>query len=212
MRNTLLLFGLILLFLLPAGFATAQTPAPLYFPPTTGTAWATTTPASLGWCQPQLDSLIAFAERKHSNSLLILKDGRLVVEHYYGTYTADSVHYWASAGKSLTATLVGLAQQDGLLSLDDSTSRYLGRWTSTTRAQQRAFPNPATDVLTLRQPAGRAASVRLLDALGREARRQPAAGATETSVSVAALPAGLYVAQWLDGAGRVLTSCRVARP
>jgi CubicO group peptidase (beta-lactamase class C family) len=66
-----------------------------------------------------------------------LKDGRLVVEHYYGTYTADSAWYWASAGKSLTATLVGLAQQDGLLSLNDSTSKYLGRWTSATHPQQR---------------------------------------------------------------------------
>ncbi|MBF9143793.1 serine hydrolase [Hymenobacter properus] len=114
----------------------AQTPV-LYFPPLSGSTWASTTPASLGWCQPQLDSLLAFAGRKGSKSLLILKDGRLVVEQYYGTYTADSAWYWASAGKSLTATLVGLAQQDGVLSLGDSTSRYLGRWTSATRAQQR---------------------------------------------------------------------------
>ena len=95
------------------------------------------TPASLGWCQPQLDSLLAFVGRKHSKSFLMLKDGRLVVEQYYGTYTADSIHYWASAGKSLTATLVGLAQQDGILSINDSTSKYLGRWTSASRPQQR---------------------------------------------------------------------------
>ncbi|HEX8330847.1 MAG TPA: serine hydrolase [Hymenobacter sp.] len=131
------LFLLFASALLIIGLAHGQPTTPLYFPPTTGTAWATTAPASLGWCQPQLDSLIAFAGRKGSKSLLILKDGRMVVEHYYGTYTADSIHYWASAGKSLTATLVGLAQQDGILSLSDSTSKYLGRWTSATRAQQR---------------------------------------------------------------------------
>lgn len=133
-----------LLFLLLTGLllalsphpATAQTAAPQYFPPLTGNAWATTTPASLGWCQPPLDSLLAFAGRNHTQALLILKDGRLVVEQYYGTYTADSVHYWGSAGKSLVGTLVGLAQQDGLLTLSDSTSRYLGRWTSATRAEQ----------------------------------------------------------------------------
>ena len=134
MRNCLLL--LILIMLVPTGAAKAQTSS-LYFPPITGTTWATVTPASLGWCQPQLDSLLAFAERKGSKSLLILKDGRMVVEHYYGAYTADSAWYWASAGKSLTATLVGLAQQDGLFSLNDSTSKYLGRWTSATRPQQR---------------------------------------------------------------------------
>ena len=436
-----LLLGLLLL---GAGWpAAAQSPAPLYFPPTTGTTWATTAPASLGWCQPPLDSLLAFAGRKGSKSLLLLKDGRLVVEQYYGTYTADSAHYWASAGKSLTATLVGLAQQDGILSLSDSTSKYLGRWTSATRAQQRqilirhqlamttglddippapctnestapgcllylappatrwayhtgayrtlqdvlvqasgansitqytnqrlanrigmtglwsndvyfsrarsmarfglfilargswngtqimtdaayfqamttpsqllnrsygylwwlngqasyrlpgsqvnfpgsviptapadmiaalgkndqkiyvvpslglvvvrqgnsagasrvaassfdaelwtrimavlcrplasaaaaeavgflAYPNPAAETLTLRQPAHAAAAVRLLDALGREVLRQPAAAAT--TVAVATLPTGLYAAQWLDGSGRVLASRRVVRP
>ena len=127
------LLGILLASTAPA---VAQTTAPLYFPPLTGSTWATTTPASLGWCQPPLDSLLAFAGRKHTQALLILKDGRLVVEHYYGNYTADSIHYWASAGKSLTATLVGLAQQDGLLTIGDSTSKYLGRWTTAGRAQQ----------------------------------------------------------------------------
>ncbi|MFD1469682.1 serine hydrolase [Hymenobacter caeli] len=129
---------LLLLLLIGCGLGLPGRAQPaLYFPPATGTAWATTTPASLGWCPAPLDSLLAFAGRKGSKSLLMLKDGRLVVEKYYGTYTVDSVHYWASAGKSLTAVLVGLAQQDGILSIGDSTSKYLGRWTSATPAQQR---------------------------------------------------------------------------
>ncbi|MFZ7144414.1 MAG: serine hydrolase, partial [Bacteroidota bacterium] len=37
---------------------------------------------------------------------------------------------WASAGKSLTSFLVGMAKQDGFLELSDSTSQYLGSgWT-----------------------------------------------------------------------------------
>ncbi|UOQ97415.1 serine hydrolase [Hymenobacter sp. 5317J-9] len=136
MKHLVLISGLLFVLLLAGGRARAQS-TPLYFPPLTGTTWASTTPASLGWCQTPLDSLIAFARRKGSKSLLILKDGRMVVEQYYGTYTADSAWYWASAGKSLTAALVGLAQQDGILSLSDSTSKYLGRWTSATRPQQR---------------------------------------------------------------------------
>ena len=136
LRPLLLTILLVLVLLLTPDRAHAQTSS-LYFPPLTGSTWATTTPASLGWCQPQLDSLLAFAGRKGSKSLLLLKDGRMVVEQYYGTYTADSAWYWASAGKSLTATLVGLARQDGLLNLTDSTSKYLGRWTSATRPQQR---------------------------------------------------------------------------
>jgi hypothetical protein len=73
-----------------------------------------------------------------------------------------------------------------------------------------AFPNPTAEILTLRQPAQMAASVRLLDALSREALRLPTAG-TATSVSVAALVPGLYTAQWLDASGRVLMSRKVAR-
>ena len=90
----------------------------------------------------------------------------------------------------------------------------LCRPTATTAAAEAAgflaFPNPAAETLTLRQPAHAAAAVRLLDALGREVLRQPAT-ATAT-VAVAALPAGLYAAQWLDGSGRVLASRRVVRP
>ncbi|QIX62250.1 serine hydrolase [Hymenobacter sp. BT18] len=127
---------LYLLLLIGASFAHAQ--QPLYFPPLAGATWATTSPQSLGWCQPRLDSLLNFLGRKGTKSFIILKDGRVVVEQYYGTYTQDSVWYWASASKALTATLVGIAHQQGLVSLDDSVSRYLGRaWTSTTSAQER---------------------------------------------------------------------------
>ena len=137
MRKSYFWLGFLFAIALAVGSTNAQT-APLYFPPTSGAAWATTAPASLGWCQPPLDSLLAFAGRKGSKSLLILKDGRLVVERYYGTYTVDSVHYWASAGKTLVAALVGVAQQDGLLNINDSTSRFLGRgWTTAPPAKER---------------------------------------------------------------------------
>ncbi|WP_022824315.1 serine hydrolase [Hymenobacter norwichensis] len=132
------LLVLLLLFLLIAQPSRAQQSA-LYFPPAAAVGnWATSAPQSLGWCQPQLDSLLAFLGRKQTKSFIVLKDGRIVVERYYGTYTQDSVWYWASAGKSLTATLVGIAQQDGLLRLSDSTSRTLGRgWTSAPTAKEK---------------------------------------------------------------------------
>ena len=130
-----LLRFLLILLLLPALPGQAQQTS-LYFPPASGT-WASTTPQSLGWCQPQLDSLVAFLGRKETKSFLVLKDGRLVVERYYGTFTQDSIWYWASAGKALTATLVGVAQQERLLQLSDSTSRYLGRgWTAAPSAKE----------------------------------------------------------------------------
>jgi CubicO group peptidase (beta-lactamase class C family) len=47
------------------------------------------------------------------------------------------VWYWASAGKTLTATLAGIAQNEGLLSLTDPAAKYLGAgWTSLSAAQE----------------------------------------------------------------------------
>ncbi|AYA37351.1 T9SS C-terminal target domain-containing protein [Hymenobacter oligotrophus] len=129
--------GLLLVLLLAAALPLAAQ-NPQYFPPTSGTTWAATTPQSLGWCQPQLDTLLNYLASKRTKSLIVLKDGRMVVEQYYGTYTRDSLWYWASAGKSLTATLVGIAQQEGLLSLSDSTSKYLGRgWSAAPASKER---------------------------------------------------------------------------
>ncbi|HEY0976619.1 MAG TPA: serine hydrolase, partial [Flavobacteriales bacterium] len=111
-----------------------------YFPPITGEAWETMDPASLGWCTDQMPALLDFLEESNTKAFIVLKDGRIVIEHYFGTFTADSSWYWASAGKSLTAFLVGLAQEDGLLDIDDATSEYLGTgWTSCTPEQEAAI-------------------------------------------------------------------------
>ncbi|GAA3939077.1 serine hydrolase [Hymenobacter algoricola] len=119
-------------------FPAARAQSTLYFPPLAASGtWAATSPQSLGWCQPQLDSLYNFLGRKHTKSFIVLKDGRIVLERYYGTFTQDSSWYWASAGKSLTATVVGIAQREGLLRLTNSTSHTLGRgWTSAPPRQE----------------------------------------------------------------------------
>ena len=103
----------------------------LYFPPTGSAEWATLPPEELGWCSEKVDSLIQFVEEKNSKSFIILKDGKIVVEEYFGTFTPDSLWYWASAGKSLMGVMIGLAQEDGYLSIEGPTSDYLGEgWTS----------------------------------------------------------------------------------
>ena len=112
----------------------------LYFPPKTGTAWQSMAPASLGFCPERVDSLYHFLEVRHTRSFILLQDGRIVLEKYFGTYTQDSIHYWASAGKSFTAFLVGQAQEEGLLDIQEATSTYLGAgWTSATPAQENAI-------------------------------------------------------------------------
>jgi CubicO group peptidase (beta-lactamase class C family) len=109
----------------------------LYFPPVNGNAWETMDPAELGWCDNEIDSLYQFLEEQNTKAFIVLKDGRIVLEKYFGTFVQDSLWYWASAGKSLTACIVGIAQQEGLLSIDDRTSEYLGEgWTDCTPEQE----------------------------------------------------------------------------
>jgi CubicO group peptidase (beta-lactamase class C family) len=93
--------------------------------------WETISPESLGWCKDKIDSLYNFLQQKNSKAFLVLKDGRIVLEKYFDSFTQDSIWYWASAGKTLTSLLVGIAQEEGYLSITDSTSKYLGAgWTS----------------------------------------------------------------------------------
>ena len=130
MRNLLLPVWLLALPLCSA----AQTP---YFPPNGSTTWETTDPANLGWCPDRIDSLYAYLDQHNTKAFIVLKDGRIVLEHYVGTFTQDSLWYWASAGKTLTSTMVGIAQEEGYLSIEDPTSNYLGTgWTSETPAQE----------------------------------------------------------------------------
>jgi CubicO group peptidase (beta-lactamase class C family) len=124
------------IFLFKTNKTTAQTP--LYFPNTTGTTWETITPQSIGWCANRVDSLYNFLGTRDTKGFIVLKNGRIVLEKYYGTFTQDSAWYWASAGKTLTAFLAGIAQQDRLININDSTSKYLGRgWTSLPSAKER---------------------------------------------------------------------------
>ena len=110
----------------------------LYFPPTTDDTWEAVSPETLGWCTDEIDSLLGFLEQENSKAFIVLKDGKIAIEKYFGTFTKDSLWYWASAGKTLTAFLVGQAQENGLLAIGDSTSKYLGvGWTGLTPEQER---------------------------------------------------------------------------
>ncbi len=110
---------------------------PLYFPPLLGDTWETVTPASLGWHTEGIDSLLTFLGSRNTKAFLVLQDGRIALEQYFGSFTHDSLWYWASAGKSVTAFLIGMAQHDGALSIEASSSTYLGSgWTSCTAEQE----------------------------------------------------------------------------
>ena len=126
---------LLFLIIFVCSFQTAK--AQLYYPPLVGSTWETTDPATLGWCQDSINSLYNFLEQTNSKAFIVLKNGKIVLEKYFGTFTVDSLWLWNSAGKTLTGFAVGIAQEEGYLSINDTTSDYLGvGWTNLTPTQE----------------------------------------------------------------------------
>lgn len=129
--------SLVLFLFLAVANAASQ---PLYFPPANNDVWERVAPSQLGWCQDKVDSLVEFGKRTDTKALIILKDGKIAFEKYYGTFTKDSAWYWASAGKTVTSLLVGIAQREGLMDITASSAAYLGSgWSSCTPQQENAI-------------------------------------------------------------------------
>lgn len=103
----------------------------IYFPPLGSDTWETKTISELNWNESQLQPLLDFLEEKNTKSFIILYNGRIVVENYFNNHTAVTPWYWASAGKTLTTAVTGIAQKEGLININHKVSDYLGTgWTS----------------------------------------------------------------------------------
>ena len=108
----------------------------MYFPPNSGT-WETKTPESLGWNTTNIAGLDAYLTEKNTKSFIVLHNGKIVLEKYYNGHTATTPWYWASAGKTLTATVTGIAAQEGFININNKVSDYIGTgWTSAPLAKE----------------------------------------------------------------------------
>lgn len=125
---------LIVIFLLIVGCSNdsdtsdKELPEPMgvYFPPLNGNEWETISITELEWKKEAEQPLYDFLEENNTDAFIILKDGRLVLEKYFGNFDATQNHSWNSAAKTLTSMTVGIAQQEGFLSIDNPSSDYLG--------------------------------------------------------------------------------------
>ncbi|MYD85060.1 MAG: serine hydrolase [Acidobacteria bacterium] len=136
----------------PASVVAATEDASLYFPPAEG-PWESVDPAEAGWDADRLDAAIALAGERNSTGVVILHAGRILAERHWtlespsrghanGSHGPNAVGHAiedvASVQKSVVAVLVGLAQERGLLALDDPVTDHAGRWTEATEEQERA--------------------------------------------------------------------------
>jgi len=103
----------------------------MYFPTNGSNAWETTSSSSLSWNQNEIQALKDYLIQKNTKSFMILVNGRIVMEEYFNGHSASITWPWNSAGKTLASGVTGIAQQEGLLNINDRVSQYLGNgWTS----------------------------------------------------------------------------------
>ncbi len=108
-----------------------------YFPPLNSTTWESKSIAALNWKPTAVQPLLDYLEQKNSKGFIILVNGRIAMEYYFNGHSSTTNWYWASAGKTLTATLTGIAQQEGLIDINNPVSQYIGTaWTAETLAQE----------------------------------------------------------------------------
>lgn len=110
---------------------TILTEEAMYFPPNDATTWETKTVSGLGWNQNNVQDLLNYLELKNAKAFIVLQNGKIVMENYFNGHTSTAPWYWASAGKTLTSTMTGIAEQEGFINRNNKVSDYLGTgWTS----------------------------------------------------------------------------------
>ena len=99
-------------------FPSAAAPAPDYWP-TEG--WRTAAPEEHGFDSAALaEHLLKLHEDGvRLDSLLLIRNGYVLLDAYFAPYDGSFVHDMASVTKSITTTLIGIAADQGKLSLDD---------------------------------------------------------------------------------------------
>ncbi|MDN3358719.1 serine hydrolase [Actinomadura sp. DC4] len=93
--------------------------------------WPSVSPAAAGLDPGKLDAIAATARTGKSNCLAVVRDGKMAGEWYFHGTTPDTTQNIFSATKSVTSTLVGIAQDDGDLRIDDSASKWIPEWRGT---------------------------------------------------------------------------------
>lgn len=107
------------------------TPTEIYFPPNDSDTWETISANEIGWNENEIQPLLDFLAEKNTKGFIMLYDGKIVLESYMNGHSASTIWYWASAGKTLTSTISGIAQDEGILTMGNKVSDYLGTsWTN----------------------------------------------------------------------------------
>ncbi len=119
------------------------------------TDWPTSTPEAQGLDPARLSELVdLIREGQHFpdlHSLLILKDGYLVIEEYFGGWNRQRLHVLQSVTKSITSALIGIAIEQGHVgSVDERVIDYFPDWRNELAKDPRWATVRLQDLLTMR--------------------------------------------------------------
>lgn len=78
-----------------------------------------------------LSGVIEAAKVEGANCLVVERGGEVLAEWRSDDFAEGALQEGFSTTKSLAATLVGIAQDEGLLSIDDPASRFITEWVGT---------------------------------------------------------------------------------
>ncbi len=99
----------------------------------------------------QLSEKIIAGEYKEIHSLLIMRNGYLVFEEYYGGYSQNELHPIYSVTKSITSALIGITiDQDKINSLDQKLLSFLPEYSSISNMDSNKQKIKLENVLTMR--------------------------------------------------------------
>lgn len=99
--------------------------------PWPGDDWSEVDPEQAGVDPAVLNNLATQAGEGNSDCLVVTRDGEIVGEWYWNGTGPESEREAFSVTKSITSTLVGIAQDQGHLDIDQPASDFITEWVGT---------------------------------------------------------------------------------
>lgn len=129
MRKYLVLVAMLLACsLLVPGCGPAAAPDVYQVPPELDDGWQTASPESVGLDREKIEALvhgIRSGGYDNLHSVLVVKDGKLVLEEYAHGSHRQRTHDVASVTKSVTSILIGIAIEHGAIAGADQSLAHL---------------------------------------------------------------------------------------
>lgn len=113
-----------------SGSTTSTTAAPATRP-VPGASWQRVAPDAVGLDPAALERSASTAEEGGSDCLVVVRDGAIAGEWTFGAATPTTTRNVFSVTKSITSILVGIARDEGALSLDDAAAEWIPEWRDT---------------------------------------------------------------------------------